>query len=523
MRRGSRGHPVPLLRAPGERPGQPRYVHLYRRVREAVLSGALPPGTRLPSARTLARDEGISRNTVEAAFAQLRAEGFVTRHVGAGTWVSERIPDRPRASGPLPEGVVRGSRPGSAAGPASAAHAISERGRALVALGEDDPTPGLDFAPCVPGLDGLPMASWNRIAARHARRASGSVLMPAPPKGLPELRAAIAAVLALGRGVRCAAEQVVIVSSTQQAIALASRILLDPGDEVWFEEPGYVSARRALSAAGARLVPVPVRGEGIDVAAGAALAPRARLAYVTPSHQYPLGVTLSLARRLALLEWADAAGSWIFEDDYDSEVRHDGRPLASLQGIDAAARVIYAGTFNKILFPALRLAYLVLPPGLVEPFARARALADGFSPTLTQRVLAEFIDEGHFAAHVRAVRALYRERRDRFLEAASKHLPAQARPGPSEAGMHLVLHLPEGTDDGALSEDAHRRGLSLPALSSHFIGPGRSGLLVHYGAVPGDRMDRAVRALGDVVEVGMASQAATNGSSGTASLRETAT
>jgi GntR family transcriptional regulator/MocR family aminotransferase len=289
------------------------------------------------------------------------------------------------------------------------------------------------------------------------------------------------------------------VNSTQQAIDLVARLLLDPGDAVWLEDPGYLSAREAIVGSGARVVPVPVDDEGLDVAAGVARAPDARLAYVTPSHQYPLGVTLSLARRLALLDWAERAGAWILEDDYDSELRYDGRPLASVQSIDTSGRVLYVGTFNKILFPALRVAYLVLPPELLEPFARAKRNTDGFTSPLLQKALAEFIADGHFAVHLRKVRALYGERRDRFLVAAREHLSDRVRLGPAEAGMHAALHLPGGVDDVAVSEGAFRRGLSLPALSAQSLESHACGLLVHYGNAPVANIESGTRRLGEVL------------------------
>jgi GntR family transcriptional regulator/MocR family aminotransferase len=495
------GHSIPLLREPGKESGRPLYMQLYRRIREGVLEGAIPPGTRLPSARTLAREEGISRNTVEAAFRQLLAEGFVTRRVGSGTWISERIPNRPRRPSRSPAARPPSTRAdGPAAEPAAVPAGISARGRRIVEAGAEAPTPpNLLFAPCVPGLDALPLDTWNRIAARSFRGAAGSLLVPPPPAGLPALREAVAAYLHLDRGVRCSADRVVIVNSTQQATDLVARLLLDPGDAVWLEDPGYVSGRRAIVGSGARVVPVRVDGEGIDVAGGEARAPRARLACVTPSHQYPLGVTLSLARRLALLDWAERAGGWILEDDYDSELRYDGRPLASVQSIDDSGRVLYVGTFNKILFPALRVAYLVLPPELVEPFARAKQHSDGFTSPLLQAALAEFIAEGHFAVHLRKVRSLYRERRDRFLAAAAEHLPEEARLGPAEAGMHAVLHLPAGVDDEVVSERARRRGLSVPALSTHAIESEASGLLVHYGNAAVDDIESGTRRLGEVL------------------------
>jgi GntR family transcriptional regulator / MocR family aminotransferase len=499
MAKRARGHPIPLLSVPGERAGQPRYVRLYRRIREGVLQGALAPGTRLPSARTLAREEGLSRNTVDAALAQLQAEGFVVRRVGSGSWISDRIRNEPlrpsrfsdaEPSHPTPLGFPDVNRPAR----------LSARGRSMAAFEPDGLTqPGLLFTPCTPGVDALPLDAWNRIASRAARRASGSLLMPPPPEGLPALREAVAGHVAMSRGVRCTAERVVIVNSTQQAIDLVARLLLDPGDSVWFEEPGYVSARHALAAAGARLVPVPVDQEGLNVAAGSALSPDARLAYVTPSHQYPLGVTLSLERRIALLEWATQGDRWILEDDYDSELRYEGRPHASVQGIDATGRVIYAGTFNKILFPTLRVAYLVLPQELVEPFARARLLTDGYVPTLTQRVLAEFIEEGHFASHVRRIRGVFRERRDGLLAATAKHLPGDVSVGPAAAGMHVAIRFPPGIPDGPVSAAARRRGIALPRLSEQYIGAPADGVLVHYGNAPVRDIEMGIQTLSDLL------------------------
>lgn len=504
MAKEARGHSIPLLSEPGERSGQPRYLRLYRRIREGVLAGAIPPGTRLPSARTLAREEGISRNTVEAALSQLQAEGFVVRRVGSGSWISDRIPDRllrpMRFRQSDGRAARRDDRRVAAGQPPPGARRLSARGVELtVDLADSGAEEGLLFAPCVPALDALPLDSWKRIAARVARRASGPLLVPPPVAGLPELRAAVAAYLSMSRGVRCTADRVVIVNSTQQALDLVSRLLLDAGDTMWFEDPGYRAARCAFAAAGARLVPVPVDAEGIDVAAGVARAPDARLAYVTPSHQYPLGVTLSLARRLALLEWAERSGGWIVEDDYDSELRYDGRPHASMQGIDDGERVIYAGTFNKILFPTLRIAYLVLPPALVTPFARARQLVDGFPPSLTQRVLAEFIHDGYLSIHLRRVRTLYQQRRALFLSAAERYLAGVAQPGGADAGMHVTLHLPAGTDDTAISAAAQRRGLALPALSTYFLGPAASGLVVHYGHVPDSEIERGTRRLAGIL------------------------
>lgn len=491
-----------LTGLPRDANGQPLYLQLYRRIRDGVLQGAIPPGTRLPSARTLARAEGVSRNTVEAAYRQLGAEGFLVRRVGSGTRIRDDLPARLlRPLRPL-SGTTGRESPGTAPmdRPAeSEPPMLSERGRQIAGAGGGLALPpGMIFAPCVPGLDALPLDSWSRIAARRTRRGSRLLLSP-PPAGLPALREAIAAYLHMDRGVRCTAEQIVIVNSTQQGLDLVARLLLDVGDRVWVEDPGYVAARRAFAAAGAVPVPVPVDENGIDVDAGATISADARLAYVTPSHQYPLGVTLSLARRLALLDWAERAGSWVVEDDYDSELRHDGRPLAAAQAIDESGRVLYVGTFNKVLFPGVRVAYVILPTTLVDAFATAREITDGFTSPLVQGVLAEFIGDGHFAAHLRRIRELYRERRDRFVALAREHLPSAVRLGPVSAGMHVALHLPGHVDDRRLSRRALARGVAAPALSAHALESAVRGMLVHYGYSPIADMERGVRELGRIL------------------------
>jgi GntR family transcriptional regulator/MocR family aminotransferase len=298
------------------------------------------------------------------------------------------------------------------------------------------------------------------------------------------------------RAVHCDAQQVLIVSGSQQALDLAARLLLDEGDAVWMEDPCYLGARGALAGAGAHLMPVPVDAEGLDVAAGVARAPHARLAYVTPSHQYPLGVTMSLARRLALLDWAARARAWVLEDDYDSEFRYAGRPLASLQGLDRAARVCYIGTFSKVMFPALRLGYLVVPPGMVDAFATARALVDRHAPTVEQAALADFMSEGHFVRHIRRMRTLYAERQAVLVEAAHSWLAGAVAVAPAEAGMHLVGWLPEGMSDTTVAARAAARGLEVPALSRYAsAGLLRGGVLLGYTALDASQIRAGVQRL----------------------------
>ena len=305
----------------------------------------------------------------------------------------------------------------------------------------------------------------------------------------------------------CEPEQIIIVAGAQQALDLAARMLLDVGDVAWIEEYNYLAARAALLGAGARLISVPVDEEGLNVAAGVALAPQARLVYVTPSHQYPLGVTMALARRLALLDWAKQAGAWILEDDYDSEYRYSGRPLSALQGLDQHGRVIYLGTFSKVLFPALRLGYVVAPPDLVDAFIKARAMTGWCSSMLDQAVLAEFIAEGHFARHIRRMRSLYAERQSALVEAAQRELGDLLQIQAHPAGIHLVGWLSAGLDDTAVSREAARLGVEAQPLSAFCFKKGgqslRSGLVLGYGAHDGREIKRGMSKLAQAIHTAL--------------------
>ena len=481
----------------------PFYRQLYEGVRSAILSGRLPAGTRLPSTRTLAGELGVSRTTVVTAFEQLLAEGYLEGKTGSGTYVARSLPDEQlgvRANGTGGNGIRRPAGSGR--------RRLSERGALLAATrttaARDYGAPRA-FRPGVPALDEFPYAVWRRLSGKTLRHPPWGLLGYGEPAGYRPLREEISARLSEARAVRCSWEQVIVVSGSQQALDLASRILLDPGDAAWVEDPGYVGARAALSGAGARLVPVPVDEEGLNVAAGEGAAPDARLVCVTPSHQYPLGVTMSLPRRLALLEWANRSGAWVLEDDYDSEYRYAGRPLEALQGLDASAegRVIYVGTFSKVLFPALRLGYLVVPPDLVDAFTAARELADRQAPSVEQAVLAGFMAEGHFARHVRRMRSLYAVRQATLVEAAERDLQGPLDVRPSGAGMHLVGWLPPAKDDRAASRRAAAQGVEAPPLSLYRIGTvptTRGGLLLGYAAVAEGEIRAGIKRLAVALE-----------------------
>ena len=486
----------------------PEALHrqLYGRLREAVLSGWLIAGTRLPSTRALAAELGVSRNTVTGAFLPLLSEGYLEGRVGSGTYVSRSLPENLLHAGPgngreggrRTGGGAEGGEPDDARRGRSHPRGLSGRGKLLAATSTttvaDRGRPHV-FRPGVPALDAFPHREWNRLVGLRWRYPQRGLLGYGEPAGHRPLRQAIAAYLGAARAVRCSWEQVVVVSGSQQALDLAARVLLDPGDEAWVEDPGYAGAKKAaLAGSGARVVPVPVDEEGLDVAAGEAAAPGARLACVTPSHQYPSGVTMSLERRLALLEWADRTGAWIVEDD--SEYRYSGRPLEALQGLDPTGDVVYVGTFSKVLSPGLRLGYLVVPPDLVDAFVAARELTDRHSPQVEQAVLADFMAEGHFGRHVRRMRSLYAERRAALLESAERELAGRLDVVPAEAGMHLVGLVPEGEDDREASRRAAAAGVEAPPLSAFSLAPPRAGgLVLGYAAFGRHEIEEGVRLL----------------------------
>lgn len=476
----------------------PLHRQLYDQLRDLILSGRLSAGARLPSTRTLARDLGVSRNTITGAFDQLLAEGYLVGRVGAGSYVSEELPeDALSARQAEPEATPRDARPRR--------RGLSKRGARLAGLRKAGGVKSAAFTPGLPDLDAFPFDVWSRLMSKAWRRPPRDLLANAEPAGYLPLRQAIARYLRAVRGVRCEAEQVIVVSGAQQAIGLAAHVLMDEGDAALVEEPGYAGVRGALTAAGARQIAVPVDAEGMDVAWAERHAPEAKLACVAPSLQYPLGITMTLARRLMLLDWAQRRDGWILEDDYDSEYRYAGRPLAALQGLDRDGRVVYIGTFSKVMFPSLRIGYLVAPADLIDPFRFARTALDDHPSTAAQPALAAFMEEGHFAAHVRRMRKRYKDRQDALLAAVRARLGDAVEIEPAEAGMHLVARLtPKLTarmDDQTARRLAAEAGVNVSALSSFYAERlGAQGLLLGYAATPEEEMaghvDRLARALG---------------------------
>ena len=474
-------------------PDIPLYQQLYIHLQTAVLAGDLKPGTRLPSTRALATQLNVSRNTVLSAYQQLIAEGYLDGMVGNGTFVAQILPDHlltsPQRKHLEEKSLAEPDKP-----------RFSKQARLQftvprMPMAAPDPS-GASPRPFrfgIPALQAFPYKLWSRLVVRQARILTPSAFTYQNLLGYRPLREAIAAHVTVSRGVHCTPEQIIIVSGVQGGLDLAARLLINDGDPIWMEDPGYLKARGAFLGSGAKIIPIPVDQEGLLVEAGIARAPGARLAYLTPSHQFPLGVTLSLTRRIALLNWARRVDAYILEDDYDSEYHYTRRPLPALQGMDHDGRVIYIGTFSKVLFPALRLGYLILPPPLVEAFRTVRNLIDTHPPMLEQAVLAEFIGDGHFTRHLRKMRSLYAERRTAILEAACE---INLEIHPPEAGMHCIAWLPEGMDAVALVREAANQGIDIAPVSHFSIEPlARNGIILGYSEYSVEQIQDGIRRL----------------------------
>ena len=478
---------------------------LYRGLRKSILHGHLQSGARLPSTRDLASALAISRNVVVMAFDQLVAEGYIESRTGSGSFVSDTLPDASLAPW----------RPRAHLVTSSPDVALSEHARRVLALAPlpapgKPPRSGLryDFRYGIPAVGDFPQRIWSRLLARRGRAMSIRTLRYGGTLGYGPLRKAIADYVTRARGVAATPDQIVIVNGAQQALDLIARLFIDRGDRVAMEEPGYQAARQVFIAAGARLLPIPVDEYGMDVAR----LPRrgsVRLAYVTPSHQFPLGSVLPLARRLELLRWADATGAHIVEDDYDSEFRYEGRPLEAVQGLDRSGRVLYVGTFSKVLFPSLRIGYLVVPESLISAIAALRFLVDYHTPTFEQEVLADFMSEGHFERHLRRSRARNEQRRGALLEAMDSELGDAVQVTGENAGVHLVAWLREVTAARleAILSLAASRGLGIYPVSPYYIRPPRrGGLLLGYACLTEREIRDGITLLGNVLASASRSQ-----------------
>jgi len=468
----------------------PLFRQIYLQIRSAILSQSLRPGTRLPSTRELASQLSVSRSAVVSAYEQLLAEGYLRGKIGSGSYVSSDLPE------PVER---RSSKRGTWPAGMNGSIAIE------VPLLRDfvDVTVHSDDRPFNLGrtlVDARTMELWRKVSTRVFRSLGHDHFGYSDPRGLPELRKAICDYLRAARAVRCDPEQIVVTAGTQHAIDLVIRVLRQTDIQAWVEDPGYSLTRQALVAAGVKTHPIPVDGQGIDVSAGIRSAPKARAVFVTPSHQFPTGVLLAIARRLELLSWARETKAWIIEDDYASEFRYGGRALASLQGLDEGERVIYVGTLNKALFPGLRLGYAVVPPMLLKAFIATRYLLDRQPSSLAQAVVANFIEEGHFAAHIRRMRLQYRDQRDVLVAAMRYQMGNATTVDPPDQGMHLVAYLRRGLSDVAIERAARERGVIVRAMSRLYVAaPPRSALVIGFSGYSCQMIPPAVTRLAEAL------------------------
>lgn len=471
----------------------PLQHQIYDQLKHAILSRRIKSGSRLPSSRALADRHGVSRNTVLIVYEQLLAEGYLETRPGAGTFIGRSMPARTEAGvhGPEHRSVrpVRLSR-------------YSERLNGLD-VGTLNRGTGLRYSfnyGTVSAAD-FPADIWRRLLLREIRRRVGKPYLYENPQGLPELRAALADYLQRGRWIDARPEQILIVNGSQQAIDLALRVLVDPNSPVVVEEPCYAGARLACEAMGARLLPVPVDADGLDTALLPPVEAGVRLAYVTPSHQFPTGGVMPAARRLALLDWAERSGTYILEDDYDSEYRYEGRPVEPLQALDRAGQVIYSGTVSKVLSPGLRLGYMVLPPDLVQPFLRAKQLTDRHTASLEQAVLAHLIRDGHFERHLRRTRRRNQRRRDALLDALTAAFGNAVEIEGAKAGLHLVVRFRgiSATLAASVAEAAAQHSVDITAAGASAAKDGAS-FVMGYASLDEADIRQGVALLREVIE-----------------------
>lgn len=490
---------IPTLRIAREDPASIS-VQLASGLRKLILSGQLPAGSRLPSSRTLAREQKVSRTTAVTVYEQLTSEGLIFSRVGAGAFVSEAVEkERPSLPSSMPSPIA------GAAPPRLARLSIDASEQYFPRL--DHPEVPRPFVTGMPAYDEFPMAYWARLSAQYWRRSAHLKLGYSDATGLPELRQAIAAHLWANRGISCKADEVFIFNGAQDAFNRIGQMLLNPGDKVWFENPGHIGARNSLISSGANLVPVPVDSEGIDVAAGLAQSAEFRLAFVTPAGQHPLGVTMSLGRRFELLNAAEHCGAWIVEDDFNGELHYSGYPSPTLKSIDRTGRVIYVGSFSKVMFASLRIGYVVAPGELANVFRRVAGATMQGVPASLQSIMASFIEQGHFATHIRRMRRIYAERQTALLTAAAEHLQDLVEVSAAAAGLQTVGRLAAGFDDGEVAHKAGERGIILSPFSRLALAPAQKGLIMGFGAVAPRATQKAVAELGDLLRAMRAGKA----------------
>ena len=463
----------------------PLHERIQRAIRTLILEGTLSHGKALPASRALATSLNVSRDTVEAAYSSLHAEGFIERQTGRGSFVSSSARFlKPRIRQHPPTAETRKAK-------------LSARGKVIYESGGirefSSPRP---LAPGIPETRLFPIPTWERLQRQVLKEYQHKILEQSPPQGMERLRRAIAEYVNLERGTRASAEQVIVLTSSQQALALCSHVLLDNGESIVIEDPTYQGAHKAFKAAGLHPVPVPLDEKGISVDALNSLTEPARAIYLTPSHQYPTGVTLSLDRRLAVIDWANRHAAWIIEDDYDSEFHYEGKPMACLQGLDAYNRTIYIGTFTKSLFPGRRSAYMIVPSELTEPFTMARTLMDGHTASITQLTLAKFLEGGHFGAYIRKMRNVYVARRDKLASLMDEYLSDYVVYATPAGGMQMPCHLRHGLSEKDIATAARRADIDMLGLTGLYAGsPASTGFLMGFAAYTEREIEDAVKKL----------------------------
>ena len=473
------------------------HQRIQRALRALILDGALGPGVKLPATRALATSLGVARDTVENAYVQLHRDGFIARQKGSGSYVSETVGTELRGAArkrmKLQDHKRSTMEPGAG---------LSRRGRMILDSGGTiDQQVIKAFATGLPETRTFPTDVWERLQRQALKDYRAQVLLHGDPQGAMPLRKAIAAYLNLERGAKASPEQILVLSSTRQALFLCAQLLVDAGKPILMENPGYYGAKKAFESTEARVVPIDVDAQGIRTDLLRADRSGADCVYVTPSHQYPTGATLSLERRLELISWAAENGKWIIEDDYDSEFHYDGLPTACVQGLDKYQRTIYIGTFSKTLYPGLRMGYMVIPPELVSAFARARSIMDGHTPQILQLTLARFMEEGHYNAHVRAMRKLYAGRREILLEAIDRHLAGIVTALHPEGGMQILCLLADGWSEEKTIRQAASAGVLLPGLSRLYAGEGkRQGWLLGYASLTAYEIEAAMLRLANALK-----------------------
>lgn len=466
--------------------GVPLYRWLYEQLRMAILEGRLHSGARLPATRDVGSMYRLSRATVVTAFEQLKSEGYVEGRTGSGTYVSKVLPEQLLHAGGLRQEARLPHR----------RITLSAYAKRLQPFSAPAARPVRAFRANQPSLDLFPMALWAQVASRRLRRASTKLLAGGETLGYGPLREAVADYLNTSRGVRCTAEQVLIVSGALEGLDRTARLVLDAGEPAWMEEPGYPSAAAVLRAVGAKLCGVPVDSEGLNLERGIRRWPRPKLVYVTPAHQFPLGVAMSLRRRISLLEWARKTGVLIFEDDYDSEYRYSGRPVPALQGLDRSGVVTFGGSFSAVMFPAMRLGYLVVPPHMMDVFAAAQSVSKHHPPLLAQAVLCDFISEGHFARHIRRMREVYAERLGVLLRAAREKLEGVLEISHVEAGLQTIGWLAPEFDAEAVAQAAAERNVEVRPLRRYAYGRApANGIVLGFAAVEAKELRRGIEEL----------------------------